>query len=410
MKRLPLFEEKNKINLIVKQCETIATGLSNYYSEEKEPGWMNGLAGISCFFFHYSRFSGNDKYKNLGYHVLEKILSVIEKGFTHPSFATGLSGINWTFNYLGDQGFISSDEANSLNGLNQMFENFAREQFRAGEYDFLHSALGVIPTEKTIKQIGNTPEKDSGSDGMISMIINELTRIAIHFDDQTISWTSTNLLKGYKEINFGLAHGIPSILLILSRIYKITGDNSILANLIEPGMKFLFDHQLESPDDLSYFPIRIKNGHAQRPSRMAWCYGDPGIALAIHQIGENCVRPTWQANAIKILKSASSRLSQVDTGITDACICHGSSGLALIYYSVARKTGYEPFLETARHWTLRTLDFGNNQQGSAGYLFKGNFNKYLPNYNFLEGITGVGLTLIAMLEGELPGWEKGLMV
>jgi len=67
-------------------------------------------------------------------------------------------------------------------------------------------------------------------------------------------------------------------------------------------------------------------------------------------------------------------------------------------------------METSRKWIRTTLDFGNLENGSAGYLFKDKHEKYQPRYSFLEGISGVGLTLMAALEGELPGWEKGIMI
>lgn len=314
------------------------------------------------------------------------------------------------FKYLGSQGFISPTEADSLNDLTPLFRKFARSQFKTGEYDVLHGALGIFLATRIAAQ----KEKMSGikgdTDELIPLIISELSRLAIPIDDHSLSWESTNPIKGYREINFGLAHGFPSILFILSLIYKISSDKTILSGLICPGMNFLLQHKSQQAGKLSFFPIRIKNNKAQTPSRMAWCYGDPGIALAIYHIGENCGRQDWQSQATAILDKASVLLSLEDTGVCDACICHGSAGLALIYYAAGRKTGYEPFLDTARLWTRTTLDFGNNPRGSAGYLFKGNQNKYLSNYSLLEGISGVGLSLLALLDGELPGWEKGLMI
>ena len=410
MKRLPLLEEKISKNLVEKKCEVIAKDLSSYYSMEKHPGWMSGLAGISCYFFHYYRYSGIGKYKRLGYLALESIFNAIEKGFSNPSFANGLGGVHWMFSYLGNQGFISKEEANSLSNLMPMFDNFSRAQFANDNYDVLHGALGIYPIERIIIEKGNEPNIKIDAFESINLIKSELSRLAIHNDDHKLSWELKDPLKGDKEINFGLAHGIPSILIALSWIYKITKDQSILTELIEPGMKFLLSHNVTSPKDLSLFPVSVKNGVAKRPSRMAWCYGDPGVATAIHQIGENCEQKEWQEIAQSVLKSAAIRKNENDTGISDACICHGSAGLALIYLNAGNKTGYEPFLNTARYWIRYTLEMGNNSGGSAGYLFKVQQNKHISKYGLLEGISGVGLTLLAVLEGELPGWEKGLMI
>lgn len=396
--------------MIKKRCEKIAVELSCYYSEEKNPGLMSGLAGISCFFFHYYRFSGNENYKRLGYLALQNIFDTIENGFSDPSFANGLGGIHWMLKYLGSQGFITTEEANSLNKLNPLLQNYSRAQFKKGDYDTLHGGLGIYFIEKINISANHRAGKHNNSREILEIIKNGLSINIKQEDENSLYWKTTNPISGEEEINFGLAHGIPSILIFLSWLYQISGDKNILTDMIEPGMNFLLKNNLKTSSDLSLFPICIKNGVTIKPSRMAWCYGDPGIASAIFEIGENCNRMDWLEISKDILIQASKRRSKVETGVSDACICHGSAGLALIYYNAGLRTGYKPFMNTARFWLQTTLAFGNDEEGSAGYLFKEQQNKFIPKYGFLEGIAGVGLTLMAMTAGRLPGWEKGLMI
>jgi len=371
---------------------------------------MTGLAGISCFFFQYARTFSDDRYKNMAYEALERILQAIEKGFSHPSFSTGLAGIHWTFKYLGRKGFISPEEADSLTGLTPMFEKYARQQFKSGEYDVLHGALGMLVALDIMTPEGYGPAVPSPVKSLIRLTKKELSRLTVDMGRDSIAWETTNPVRNYKELNFGLAHGIPSILLVLSWIFRITGDHAVLTGLIEPGVNYLLNNSSVSLDDLSFFPVRIKNGKAQVPSRMAWCYGDPGAAMALIQIAGNCSRTDWQSIAISILEKASHRLTDENTRVSDACICHGSAGLGLLYYAAGLKSGYELFFDTARTWIRTTIDFADLTNSRSAYLFKRNSNGYLPNYSLLEGISGTGLTLMAMLDGELPGWEKGFMI
>ena len=218
--------------------------------------------------------------------------------------------------------------------------------------------------------------------------------------DNSISWESLDYPSGQKEINMGLAHGMPSILVLLSKIYRSNSDNEILIDLIEPGIGFLQKFSQKNTNSVSRFPTRIIDGKGIWPSRMAWCYGDPGIGLALIQIGANCCRSDWKSYGIEILKSASLRREKGNSLVKDACLCHGSSGLALIYYYAGLESDYEPFFETSEFWAKETLKYGKYKDDK----------QFHQRFNLLEGITGEGLFLIAMLEGEKPGWGEGLLL
>ena len=107
MKRLPLISEKNEKKIAQNICHSIANQLSDYYSTNCSPGLLNGLGGISCFFFHFYEFTGDESYKIQGYRCLERIIKEINEGFNQPSFGTGLAGINWLFQYLGEKASLN---------------------------------------------------------------------------------------------------------------------------------------------------------------------------------------------------------------------------------------------------------------------------------------------------------------
>lgn len=408
MKRLPLFEKKIEKNIAEDRCESIASALTRCSSSDIKPGWLDGLAGISCFFFHYYRYTGKKTYESQAYSALEKLIERIEKGFSNPSFASGLSGVHWILKYFGKMGFIDQTGASMLNELQPLFYTFAQEKFKSDEYDYLHGALGAYTALFNKNQSTNTNSQPN-LNKLIPLIKSELLRLSFKNQNNSIYWKSIDYQTGKYEINMGLAHGIPSILIILSRIYKMTGDEEILNKLIKPGLEFLMNFRNEELNEISQFPTQIKNGNGIWPSRMAWCYGDPGIGLALLQIGVNCNRLEWKSIGLEILKLASLRRNREDTLVSDACLCHGSSGLALIYYSAGLDTNYEPFFETSQFWAKETLKFGRNSHVHGNYLFHSGAGQFQPSFNVLEGIAGVGLFLIAMLEGENPGWGEGML-
>ena len=180
--------------------------------------------------------------------------------------------------------------------------------------------------------------------------------------------------------------------------------------LLEGGVSYLLSCRIPDAPNGSIFPHRMIDGKPDQPGRLAWCYGDPGVGAALWQVGLNSNRPDWQADAIGILHKAASRREMEPNRVMDACLCHGTAGLALIFYKMAILTGHDEFLEAAAHWTRATLDHGQKEGGQSEYLFLTTGDHYRPSYSLLEGITGVGLSLLALLDEDTMGWEQGLML
>jgi lantibiotic biosynthesis protein len=221
-----------------------------------------------------------------------------------------------------------------------------------------------------------------------------------------IAWESKHPQTGVPEINLGLAHGIPSVLLALSRFANDSKSSALLSR----GVDYLLSCRLQDSANGSLFPHRMAGGMPDQPGRLAWCYGDPGVGAALWQIGMRANRPDWQTDAIGILHKAASRRETTVNRVTDACVCHGTAGLALLFYKMAILSEHDEFLDAASHWTLATLDHGQNPAAAAGYLFLTTGDRYISSHSLLEGITGVGLTLLALLDADTLGWEQGLLI
>ena len=97
-----------------------------------------------------------------------------------------------------------------------------------------------------------------------------------------------------------------------------------------------------------------------------------------------------------------------DAGVTDAGVCHGAAGLALIWLRFYRATGETCFAEAARRWYLHTLDFHTPGQGVAGYRSR-NIHGWNDDPSLLTGACGVGLVLQAGLSTVEPAWDRLLL-
>jgi lantibiotic modifying enzyme len=199
---------------------------------------------------------------------------------------------------------------------------------------------------------------------------------------------------------------MPSTLLALSRLEN----DPVALAMTEQGVAYLLSCRQSATANGSLFAHRMLNGLPDQEGRLAWCYGDPGVGAALWQIGVNCNRPDWQADAIGILHRAATRRDTAANRVMDACICHGTAGLALLFYKMAILSGHTEFTEAATHWTLATLDHGQQEGAAGGYLFLTTGDRYVSSWSLLEGVAGVGLTLLALLDSETLGWESGLLI
>ncbi|MFH0761292.1 MAG: lanthionine synthetase LanC family protein [Bacteroidota bacterium] len=409
MERLPLFDQVFSKKIADDRLHAIAEAVAGRIEQEMDPGFLTGLAGEAVFLYQYGRFFASDRHENLGFLALGRSLAMIEKGYNWPSYATGLAGIRYALHYLASQRFIGEPEGAVLDSIDPYLRKFADARFREGDYDLLHGALGVYMTLPY-----HTATRS---------LTHNLSSLAVSPAPGQIAWPSHNPKTGTPEINLGVAHGLPSILVILSQHLirkrsepfdersRSVRERNELFRTIEQGVNFLLSCEMNKSSNGSLFPHRMVEGKPDQPGRLAWCYGDAGIGAALWQVGANCDHEEWQTEAVRILRRAAVRVNTKANRIYDACLCHGTAGLALLFYKMAWLTGHEELLDASEHWMLATLDHGLNENAAGGYLYLTTGNRYISNYSLLEGISGTGLAILSLLEPEgFLGWEKGLLL
>ncbi|MGE5186500.1 MAG: lanthionine synthetase LanC family protein, partial [Acidobacteriota bacterium] len=181
-------------------------------------------------------------------------------------------------------------------------------------------------------------------------------------------------------LDCGLAHGAPGPIAMLARIDERVVDPPLAARareLAAEATRWLLAQRLAT-EGASAFPAISGGG----PARTAWCYGDPGAAMAL----------AWTARgeAEAIARDAAYRDPE-DRGVTDAAFCHGALGLAHLWNRWFQATGAEPFRGALRDWIVRGLVM---PRPSAPGL--------------LEGAAGIGLVLLAAIGSDEPAWDRML--
>ena len=146
-------------------------------------------------------------------------------------------------------------------------------------------------------------------------------------------------------------------------------------------------------------------------SRLAWCYGDLGIAYTIYQASKTFKNIQLTQHAYKILIDTTKRKTQDNTLIFDAGICHGTSGVAHFYYRLWKETSDIRFKSACDYWIKNTIQFLTSGTSKLNLKMHNPVTKEFENApdTLLEGSPGIGLALISHLTG-FTSWDYCIII
>ncbi len=218
--------------------------------------------------------------------------------------------------------------------------------------------------------------------------------------------------EGYYDL--GLAHGVPGVIALLGQAITAGVATERAWPLLRGAVTWLLAHRAPAADGSS-FPALVENADpagAAPGCRLAWCYGDAGIAIALLGAARAVRHPAWETEAIAIAHAMASR-DDGSCGVRDAGLCHGAAGLAHIYNRMWQATR-DPVLHTAAcRWIETTMRLGTGA-GVGGYQF---WAPRQPDFQFewtddpgvLTGSAGVALALLAAVSTDEPRWDRFLL-
>lgn len=345
---------RQKIDLI---AECLFTKIQK--SEEESFGLYSGEFGLLLFLFYYSRYSGNKKQITLTEKYAERLLEQFMEREESYTFCSGLSGILYLFEFFRENDFIDMDVSNIQPLLDNYLVIRMRECMQQQYYDFMHGALGAGLYFL---------KKDTHPEYMRELIAFLYHTAEKDTDNLIFKWES-NVLIGEKKYaaayNLALSHGISSIIIFLSRVIKNGKSNEKAIEMLNGAVNYVLSQQKDFSKLGSYFPNYLlkKSPEPILKSRLAWCYGDLGIGVALRQAGKALKKTEWEEKGLEILLQSTQRRNLIENSVQDAGICHGSAGIALIYRRMFLETCRNEFKDTTSYWiqqiTLSSLKKGN---------------------------------------------------
>ena len=275
-------------------------------------------------------------------------------------------------------------------------------------YDLISGLVGIaVPVLQRIADGKSSPS----SEPLARNILDQLERLARPMD-RGLAWhTPPDLLPEWQRLqapegytNLGLAHGIPGVVAILARYVTIGIDVPRARLLLDGAVDYLRSVAAPVPGNRYAAWLPARPGWT---ARVAWCYGDLGVAVALMSAAAVTGRDDWRRDALELAHGMAARPFE-SSQVLDGGLCHGAAGVAHIFNRLAQATGDPGFARAADAWFAHTLAI-RRPEGLAGfprYLHNDGVPTWEPSADLLNGAIGVALALHAAISPIEPAWDQ----
>lgn len=312
-----------------------------------------GSAGDRAVFWAHAAAAIDEPFAHAAYEAaIDDLIAATRAGASHVALYGGLAGLGWALGHVIDDADLAP--------IDELVVGLLATSPWPGPLDLVHGVAGL-----GLYLLGRDGER--AREGR-ARVVAQLARVA----------------RPWCDGDLGVAHGAPGIIGVLARMAEGDDEAARAAKPIVGEATAWLDGLPRS----SGFPTRAGGG----TTRTAWCYGDPGIAAALWTCAPGL------ANEIAI--AAAARHADDDTGVRDACLCHGSAGLAHLFNRLYQASGEPAFEDAARRWFARTL---------TGHFLTWRGDSFDRDVSLLEGEMGIALALLAACRPIEPTWDRLLL-
>lgn len=374
-------------------------------SKENDIGVLNGLSGIALFQFYYSQYLDSEHIYDDALNTLQKCFEKINEGYNKPTFCSGIAGFGWTIDHLVQNNFIELDSDELLSDFDEYIYNVMVLSLNKRNYDFLHGGIGYalyfINRYKTTSSASLKLSYKIKIDKFISLLDGLADKSLNQYKWETIS-------DGDKVYDLSISHGISSIIGVLNKLYEFSEFRDEVRSMLQGAINFITDFQYNE-NSLSLYPsmISIKNNDN---CRLAWCYGDLGIAVVLFQSSYLLKSESLRKKALFILEFSCKRRNLEQNLVFDSGICHGSMGISQIFKNIFNKSNIITFQNTSNYWLDKGLELSISDDYTGVKKWNPPTKTFIPDLSLLEGSAGVGLTIISSLSTLNTTWDECLML
>lgn len=397
----------------------VVTAIAHDVANLEPAGMAHGRrADLACFFGYLSHALGDGRYHELSARWLDALVDGTDAVTLESGLFGGVAGVAWTLEHLRSLGATDSSEPEADDDPNVPIDDVLAGLVAAKPWHLPYDLIGgLVGHGVYFLERLHSPAARVGLARVVDQL-DDLSRPARHGltwltrPELLPAWQREQAPQGY--YNLGLAHGVPGVIVLLSWCLRQGISVEQCRRLLSGAIEWVFSHNRERPGArfVSWVPVG-REAAEQRDSRLAWCYGDPGVAAALWAAGLALDDTQVQGKAVAVLDHCLVR-PHASARLWDAGLCHGTAGLGHLYNRLGQSTGLESLRNAARHWLERTLAMHTPGAGHGGY------RSYAPSQerdspweddeSFLTGSTGIGLALLAGFTDADPGWDRRLLL
>jgi lantibiotic biosynthesis protein len=403
----------------------------------EDPSLACGDAGFAVLFAYLDAAEIGRESAETSLAFLQRAIDAVSLRPVGPSFYGGLSGIFWSANHL--RGGVLAEDDEAASPADELILACVGRKPWEGSYDLVSGLVGLgvyglerLPSRSAARIVARVVDRLEGA-------AEDTPTGMTWFTPGTLLLSPTGGTGG--QYNLGVAHGVPAVIAFLGQVCALnpTGRedgtkrkrpkapvknvSAVVLDpvarkaltraaararpLLESAVAWLLAQKFADGAE-SVFPVCNGPGITPVPARIAWCYGDLGISAALLVAARCARRPRWEAEAMKIARSAAAR-PFARSGVLDCGLCHGSAGAAHLFNRLYQATG-EPWLKAAAvSWFKRSLAMRRVGRGVAGYSVYRRGN-WLTEPGVLEGAAGIALAYLAAVSSIEPEWDRMLLI
>jgi len=392
------------IQAIAQTLQPAATTLTN-------PTLADGLAGGALFYAYLAQAEQNEEYAATAMTLLAQLIDAVAAQPLPPALYTGLAGIAWTLTHL--QGRLFEPDPDTVDPVidQTLLAALAQSPWRH-DYDLMQGLVGI-----GVYWVARFP--DPLAVAGLEQTVNRLAELAIHRPDGITWWTDPAWLSpdGRAQLpngcyDVGVAHGVAGVIVLLAQICALDCGAAHARPLLDGAVAWLLSQALPA-GARAQFPTWVQLDGQRPPSRLAWCYGDLGIAVALLAAARFVHEPGWEATARQLAHTTAQR-AQAQEDVQDTGLCHGFASIGHLFNRLYQATGEAPFAATAQRWWARALAQRQPGHGIGGFLALGLESnatlQWVADPGLISGAAGIGLALLAAVYPLPPDWDQMMLI
>jgi lantibiotic biosynthesis protein len=382
--------------------------------DERDPSLGRGQAGLALLYAWLARTRRMPQADVLARQCLDRAIEAASTQAMTASLYAGFTGIAWAADLV-DHLLDPAAEDRSEPVDDALLRLLSRAGRWSAPYDLVVglTGLGVYALQRYPRRLAIE---------CLRRVVERLDECAEYDEHGLYWWTPPAEIpdeesrKQYPSgrVDLGVAHGMAGAIGLLGSICGAGLEQATARPLLAGAVSWLLAHSLPTEAGPT-FPVWVAPGSEPWPARSAWCYGDPGVAAALLMAARGAGDADLEQAAVALACRAAERPAS-ETGVVNACFCHGAAGLAHLYNRMYQATGEPTLGRAALYWLERTLGFYRLARDTRGSWVQGSSDPARrelwtwTGVELVDGAAGVALVLLAAATSVEPTWDRMFLV